>query len=165
MKSQNRHHISLNFSPEFWDNLSNIWLTPRALRELDRRNNIQSSPEPTPPGEVYSRDLARFARHGGPDLQHLRGVCLGFRDLYHQQLIYLSSARSQDATRWLLVNLLKPLTPMNIYKIFMRQAFPQKIPENHLHTIRTLNNILLTTIYISRGMNPQKAVGHQSLVI
>ncbi|KAI0398937.1 hypothetical protein F4802DRAFT_611271 [Xylaria palmicola] len=49
-----------NFSPDFWDNLSKIWLTPRALRELDRRNRIRP-------------DLARFARHGGPDLQHLRG--------------------------------------------------------------------------------------------
>lgn len=67
------HYDSLNFSPEFWDNLSKVWLTPRALRELDRRNNIRLPTKPTTPEEVYSKDLARYARHGGPDLQHLRG--------------------------------------------------------------------------------------------
>ncbi|KPM35098.1 hypothetical protein AK830_g11473 [Neonectria ditissima] len=61
-----------NFSPAFWDNLSKVWLTPRALRELDRRNNKRPSPVFTPP-EVCSADLARFARRGGPDLRHLRG--------------------------------------------------------------------------------------------
>ncbi|KID93590.1 hypothetical protein MAJ_10453, partial [Metarhizium majus ARSEF 297] len=61
-----------NFSPEFWDNLSKIWLTPRALRELDRRNKTQPSPRfPVP--KLYPTQLARFARHGGPDLRHLRG--------------------------------------------------------------------------------------------
>jgi hypothetical protein len=66
-----------NFSPEFWDNLSKVWLTPRALRELDRRNKTQPWPRfPVP--ELYPTQLARFARHGGPDLQHLRGVWLQF---------------------------------------------------------------------------------------
>jgi hypothetical protein len=62
-----------NFSPEFWDNLSKVWLTPRALRELDRRNKAQPSPRFAVP-ELYATKLARFARHGGPDLRHLRGV-------------------------------------------------------------------------------------------
>ncbi len=93
----------------FWDNLSKIWLTKRALRELDRRNT-QSAP--SPPRPSYQRrphrpvtrralaelknncrptqsaadflchcaprclkDIKRFARHGGPDLSDLRGVC------------------------------------------------------------------------------------------
>lgn len=64
-----------NYSPEFYNNLSKVWLTRRALRELDRRNNIQPPRKPTPP-VVYSTDLARFARHGGPELHHLRGVRL-----------------------------------------------------------------------------------------
>ncbi|KAI3317910.1 hypothetical protein HD806DRAFT_550099 [Xylariaceae sp. AK1471] len=72
IKSRGHHH-SLNFSPAFWDNLSKVWLTPRALRELDRRNHIRPRLEPSPPGEVSSKHLARFARHGGPDLGHLRG--------------------------------------------------------------------------------------------
>lgn len=60
-----------NFSPVFWDNLSKIWLTPCALRELNRRNSAYTLPILP---EVYPTDLARFARHGGPDLCHLRGV-------------------------------------------------------------------------------------------
>ncbi|KAG8413130.1 hypothetical protein J3459_015773 [Metarhizium acridum] len=61
-----------NFSPEFWDNLSKVLLTPRALRELDRRNNAQPLPTFSVP-QLYPARLARFARHGGPDLRHLRG--------------------------------------------------------------------------------------------
>ncbi|KAF2816851.1 uncharacterized protein BDZ99DRAFT_483960 [Mytilinidion resinicola] len=38
-KKQRRSHPSRSQSPAaFWDNLSKIWLTKRALRELDRRN-------------------------------------------------------------------------------------------------------------------------------
>ncbi|KAM4068145.1 hypothetical protein HRG_009576 [Hirsutella rhossiliensis] len=61
-----------NFSPAFWDNLSKIWLTRRALRELDRRNSTRPRPELTTP-EVRPINLARLARHGGPDFCHLRG--------------------------------------------------------------------------------------------
>ncbi|KAI1148203.1 hypothetical protein F4825DRAFT_434825 [Nemania diffusa] len=68
-----RHHYSSNFSPEFWDNLSKVWLTPRALRQLDWRNSIRLATKPTISEDIYSKDLARFARHGGPDLRHLRG--------------------------------------------------------------------------------------------
>ncbi|KIE02323.1 hypothetical protein MAJ_01981, partial [Metarhizium majus ARSEF 297] len=61
-----------NFSPTFWDKLSKVWLTPRALRELDRRNNSHSLLPSVVPGETPT-ELTRFARHGGPDLNHLRG--------------------------------------------------------------------------------------------
>ena len=37
---------------EFWDNLSKVWLTKRALRELDRRN---TRPAPKPPNSLYRR--------------------------------------------------------------------------------------------------------------
>ncbi|GAB1311857.1 hypothetical protein MFIFM68171_02067 [Madurella fahalii] len=69
IKSRGRLRGPSNFPPEFWDNLSKVWLTPRALRELDRRNNAPGAQTPA----VYTKDLARFARHGGPDLRHLRG--------------------------------------------------------------------------------------------
>ncbi|KAI1356762.1 hypothetical protein F5Y01DRAFT_300986 [Xylaria sp. FL0043] len=67
-----------NFSPQFWDQLSKIPLTPRALRELDRRNSIQPQlgieiDIETPGREGGYSCIARFARHGGPDLRHLRG--------------------------------------------------------------------------------------------
>ncbi|CAJ2508667.1 Uu.00g136930.m01.CDS01 [Anthostomella pinea] len=72
IKSGRSHHRASNFSPEFWDNLSKVWLTPRALRELDRRNDIRPR-DRTPTEEVLSSGIARFARRGGPDLRHLRG--------------------------------------------------------------------------------------------
>ncbi|KAL6885991.1 hypothetical protein GGI43DRAFT_279528 [Trichoderma evansii] len=78
-----------NFSPEFYDSLSKIWLTPRALRELDRRNeNLPPYKSTTTPaaGLVKPRgaklvalaklgrsELARFAATGGPDLSDLTG--------------------------------------------------------------------------------------------
>ncbi|OAA42070.1 hypothetical protein NOR_04919 [Metarhizium rileyi] len=62
-----------NFSPLFWDNLTKVWLTQRALRELDRRNNRQAhTTRCTESSGVLSLDIARFSRHGGPDLRHLR---------------------------------------------------------------------------------------------
>jgi hypothetical protein len=55
----------------FWDNLSRIWLTPRALRELDRRTVDQALPKVS---GAECQSSARFARHGGPDISCLRGV-------------------------------------------------------------------------------------------
>ncbi|PQK08286.1 hypothetical protein BB8028_0001g03640 [Beauveria bassiana] len=68
-----------NFTPSFWDNLSKFWLTPRALRELDRRNNFNSVARPPTSAELRTTSLARFATRGGPDLCHLRG-CLDPED-------------------------------------------------------------------------------------
>lgn len=81
-------------APAHWENLSKIWLTKRALRELDRRNE-QSEPKqefkPSVKRKEYwklqfapsflrdfaptcSRDIERFSRLGGPDLSDLRFV-------------------------------------------------------------------------------------------
>ncbi|KAK3311176.1 uncharacterized protein B0T15DRAFT_520711 [Chaetomium strumarium] len=73
IKSRGRLHGPSNFPPEFWDDLSKVPLTRRALRELDRRNSAWPAPRPVIPA-VYTKNLARFARHGGPDFRHLRGV-------------------------------------------------------------------------------------------
>ncbi|KAI0537485.1 hypothetical protein GGR58DRAFT_347523 [Xylaria digitata] len=62
-----------NFPPEFWDRLSKIPLTVRALRELDRRNSIQSSLPPTSKEGTFFGCLAKFARCGGPNIVDLRG--------------------------------------------------------------------------------------------
>ncbi|KAH8906449.1 hypothetical protein BR93DRAFT_969641 [Coniochaeta sp. PMI_546] len=70
-KSTDKPHYR-NFPPEFWDGLSRVPLTRRALRELDRRNSAQTAPGPAAPA-VHTTDRVRFARHGGPDLRHLRG--------------------------------------------------------------------------------------------
>ncbi|KAJ2979093.1 hypothetical protein NUW58_g7294 [Xylaria curta] len=61
-----------NFPPEFYNNLDKIFLTKRALQELDRRNSLS----PAKRKKTYSEplpSLARFARQGGPDITDLRG--------------------------------------------------------------------------------------------
>ncbi|PVH68989.1 hypothetical protein DL98DRAFT_522428 [Cadophora sp. DSE1049] len=63
---------------EFYDSLSKVWLTRRALKELDRRTLQANIPQRlTPPSQrVYPEETSkqkRFARHGGPDLRDLRG--------------------------------------------------------------------------------------------
>ncbi|RMD44530.1 hypothetical protein DV735_g537, partial [Chaetothyriales sp. CBS 134920] len=66
-------------SPRFWDGLSQVPLCRAALRELDRRALIHGPP-PFASSALLPRthipqpeDLKRFARHGGPQLTHLRG--------------------------------------------------------------------------------------------
>ena len=74
----------------FWDRLSEIWLTKRALRELDRRNSQSTflaqsngSCQSTQDASDYLRccepkvlkDIKMFARRGGPDLSDLRNAC------------------------------------------------------------------------------------------
>ncbi|KAL7963195.1 hypothetical protein V8C34DRAFT_310746 [Trichoderma compactum] len=68
------------YPPEFWDRLSKIPLIHSAIEELERRTCTRPScPSPPtelaqgPPGAAAARALARFARHGGPDLRDLRG--------------------------------------------------------------------------------------------
>ena len=67
----------------FWDNLSYVHLTKRALRELDRRNtqsNITGERERAEHLRSHDpsafKDVESFARHGGPDLSDLRNVRL-----------------------------------------------------------------------------------------
>lgn len=44
-KSKSEYFYAENFSPEFWDSSSDVFLTRRALRELNRRNAIKQLPE------------------------------------------------------------------------------------------------------------------------
>ncbi len=76
---------------KYWDTLSKVWLTPRALREFDRRNALQSREQKCttilelwPQGSssvaisqlsaASLKDLKLFARRGGPNLKDLRNV-------------------------------------------------------------------------------------------
>lgn len=67
-----------NSSPlNWWDELPRIFLNRSALKEIDRRNNAKGPPDWSGSQEKdYPIDLNRFARHGGPDLRHLRIVRL-----------------------------------------------------------------------------------------
>ncbi|CZS98380.1 uncharacterized protein RAG0_07158 [Rhynchosporium agropyri] len=60
------------FTQNYWDSLSVLWLTRRALEEHEDRCccDRSSSSVPTQAREI---SLSRFARNGGPDLSDLRG--------------------------------------------------------------------------------------------
>ena len=63
--------------PEFWDNLSQVPLCRRALREFNRRTNRPVAPKPlvrSVLNEDLTKQLKRFAWHGGPNLRDIRGV-------------------------------------------------------------------------------------------
>ncbi|KAK3170022.1 hypothetical protein OEA41_009407 [Lepraria neglecta] len=73
LENQQRHRTPSSF----WDNLSRLWLNPRALREFDRRTEWPTAPVPPDQTGMEDIDLAqlkRFARHGGPGPSHLRGM-------------------------------------------------------------------------------------------
>jgi hypothetical protein len=75
---------------EFWERLSQIWLTETALTELDRRTidiaSLRFQVGAREPHGEYAPDflsrcgserlgeIKQFARHGGPDLSDLRNV-------------------------------------------------------------------------------------------
>jgi hypothetical protein len=70
-------------SPSYWNSLSKVYLTGTALREFERRVSKAAQRVWTPhlstnpssgPG---TKTLKQFARHGGPDLTHLRAVSTG----------------------------------------------------------------------------------------
>lgn len=112
--SQGRKRQSSHPPAEFWDNLSKIWLTTGALRELDRRNsstrvyhaeskkereNLQFAPEFLRDCSPTSLEVIRnLAESGGPDLTDLRGVsrCLLISSQY-ANIIQVSSAPNNGA--------------------------------------------------------------------
>lgn len=93
LKRQKLNHIITGSHPPpaFWDNLSKIWLTEHALRELNQRNSQLAS---SIPRSQYRRarqsasdflrhceprtlkDIKLFARYGGSDLSDLKGVSI-----------------------------------------------------------------------------------------
>lgn len=64
---------------EYWDSLSRVWLDRGALREFNRRDRLLRA-KAAPTADTVSnlkqrpKDIARFARHGGPDLSDIRQV-------------------------------------------------------------------------------------------
>ena len=80
-----RRKLSSGYPPEFWDTLSTVRLTRRALREVERRTAQSQLPPVTNVTRTNtsrrilrsdSRRLAKLAKDGGPDLRALRGVCI-----------------------------------------------------------------------------------------
>ncbi|OAP63885.1 hypothetical protein AYL99_03112 [Fonsecaea erecta] len=81
-KRHKRTSCSGRLTPGFWNRLSSIRLTRRALDEFDRRFSVRKKSlfkRPTsvkPLSEPGTLRLERFSRHGGPDLTHLRGFTI-----------------------------------------------------------------------------------------
>lgn len=79
-ESSKRLKLSIRLhSSTFYDSLFKMWLTPRALKELDRRINQANSPQrpalsPRRVTRNTSKKIQSFARDGGPELRALRGV-------------------------------------------------------------------------------------------
>ena len=83
---ENRRQTRRAARERYWDTLSKVWLTPRALREFDRRNTIREREKSTAkPLNISSIDitnlspaclknLERLARHGGLSLTDIRSV-------------------------------------------------------------------------------------------
>lgn len=102
-RRKTKHPSASRPPPEFWDNLSKVLLTRRALIEFDRRNNqpsLRSRPVTRSavgqwredsnnwhqikhiaaaiksPSRSSLKNIRAFAKQGGPDLSDLRGVCI-----------------------------------------------------------------------------------------
>ncbi|KIH93595.1 hypothetical protein SPBR_09163 [Sporothrix brasiliensis 5110] len=71
------------YPPEFYDSLSAVHLTEQSLAEHNRRNRLtqnhiagrhrtQDVVSARPPTAQNTKDIGRFARHGGPDLMDIR---------------------------------------------------------------------------------------------
>ncbi|KAL1863063.1 hypothetical protein VTK73DRAFT_6488 [Phialemonium thermophilum] len=92
------------YPPEFWDRLSEIPLIRSAVAELERRQHTRlPSPFPSPPTEPATefppQELARFARHGGPDLRDLRGYPHPAQQHRQQQAGVMSSSARTRLTK------------------------------------------------------------------
>ncbi|EED19327.1 conserved hypothetical protein [Talaromyces stipitatus ATCC 10500] len=106
-KKQKVEHPS-QLPPSFWDNLSEVWLTRNALRELDRRNTQATANASTklqflwPVTRNELMAVQRFARQGGPDLSGLRGCpepTLSSHRPYRIQKRRISASRGLSASR------------------------------------------------------------------
>lgn len=87
-KALRRRQSQQETNTAYWDSLSKLWLTRRALDKLARRNRRRASPVRTTVArdldlcdepdllKNLSKQFKRFVRHGGPDLRDLTGVSL-----------------------------------------------------------------------------------------
>ncbi|KAG6016226.1 hypothetical protein E4U43_004029 [Claviceps pusilla] len=76
-----RQRFATPFPPSFYDNLAEIPLTLNVLRELNRRNEARGkAAKRSKTLSLPTKDLSRFARRGGPDLQHLRQFAIRARE-------------------------------------------------------------------------------------
>jgi hypothetical protein len=142
---------------EFYDSLSKVWLTRRALKELDRRTRQANSPQrpASAPRRIYREDtleqVQRFARHGGPELRDLRGVRLNCQSVYvvsNQSFSIQLQLTSNLHARW------PPAVPLEVGtpNLQYRQVHPRR-PEDLLPTIKISSSTTSTIASTLRDMN------------
>ncbi|KAH8800822.1 hypothetical protein F5884DRAFT_623381, partial [Xylogone sp. PMI_703] len=91
-----------------YDSLSKVWLTPRALKELNRRTSKANcllrpaSASRDIGGEHLNKgnlkEIKRFARQGGPDLRDLRGYPMPPTKSSHGRRKQMNSSASSEVT-------------------------------------------------------------------
>lgn len=153
-RSNDRAPGSSNFPPEFYDDLSRrsqLFLTSRALRELDRRNDQLHLSNPTVPGTPFAsvEEFARQNRRGGPDLCDLRGVSMPAFTHPFAVLTDLLSTPSRRAShaQW-------PPHRRRAASAYSQAKRPPSPPKANapLPTMQILNSISSTTISTLRSI-------------
>ncbi|KAF3768441.1 hypothetical protein M406DRAFT_229408, partial [Cryphonectria parasitica EP155] len=132
----------------FWDRLSTIPLIRSALEELDRRNRARPAFSPPPPPTGSAQNLARFARHGGPDLCDLRGYPAPVvRD--HQTASAMSSSSRSRATKSTDPTTVttKSGTTKSRKSSTYNPGFDQHLIDHGIHTTWNSQEIDLDTVY------------------
>ncbi|EFR04991.1 hypothetical protein MGYG_07994 [Nannizzia gypsea CBS 118893] len=89
--SQASQNLTRRSPPEYWDNLSTVWLTratsPPAIDEKSPGTAEELYPHPAKYCKEDLRVIKIFARHGGPDLSDLRNYPdLQLQISYHQSM-------------------------------------------------------------------------------
>ncbi|ROW16501.1 hypothetical protein VPNG_02890 [Cytospora leucostoma] len=145
------HHDSSSwqYPPEFWDRLSTVPLIHEALEEHDRRRRSQPSFPPPPTGLAQDlaptapKELARFARHGGPDLCDLRGYSApATSNINHRPAIAIAIASAMSSTRNRATRSIDPLTAPTTYGTTnisksstpYHRAFEQHLTDHAIHS-------------------------------
>jgi hypothetical protein len=176
-----KHHVRYIEPPAFWDSLSKVWLTKRALIEFNRRNNAPHSsnrsahrpitrafngerkkiPQPISTGGFLRRfvlrrlkDLKRFGRRGGSDLSDLIGVC---------EIRFLNGVCLVLKLIMLFSILNIPLQKQLLVKLIPRR---RKIPNGHPLMMPTLNRIISISVSTNMVMSiPMALRRHRRVII
>lgn len=140
-----------HYPPEFWDRLSTIPLIRSALDELDRRNRAQSAFPPPPPSPTkLARDLARFARHGGPDLRDLRGYPVPIARQHESGGAMGSSPRSSSGATKSTdpTTVTKSVTTKSKKSSTHHRGFEQHLTDHGIHTTWDSEEPDLDTVHL-----------------
>ncbi|KUI56432.1 hypothetical protein VP1G_10823 [Cytospora mali] len=126
------HSGSWNYPPEFWDRLSTIPFTRRALEEFDRRTRLQPA-LPRRPSPPLTANLTRFARHGGPDLRDLRGCRCPAADIHRRSKSMSASTRSRATKSTDPTTVTDSETPKKKRSSAYDGAFEQHLTDHQIH--------------------------------